>query len=66
MRPARRPSKAPANPAVAHARWPAATFVTQVLAQYEQADPDSRDAAKAYAAVDALAYDLPKVAVASL
>jgi hypothetical protein len=51
---------------VTHARLPVATFVTQVLAQYEQCEPDSRDAAKAYAAIDALAYQLPKVAVTSL
>jgi hypothetical protein len=66
LRPARRSSDTPAAPAVPHARLPVATFVTQVLAQYEQAEPDIRDAAKAYAAVDALAYELPKIAVASL
>jgi hypothetical protein len=66
LRPARRSSDAPASPAVVHARLPVATFVTQVLAQYEQTEPDSRDAAKAYAAIDALAYELPKITITSL
>ena len=66
LRPARRSSDTPASPAVPHARIHVATFVTQVLAQYEQGEPHSRDAATAYAAIDALAYELPKIAVTSL
>jgi hypothetical protein len=66
LRPARRSSDAPASSAVVHARLPVATFVAQVLAQFEQSEPDSRDAAKAYAAIDALAHQLPKIAVTSL
>jgi hypothetical protein len=66
LRPAPRPSPAPAGAAVLHARIPVATFVTQVLAQFEPVEIDSRNAAKAYAAIDALAYELPKILVTSL
>lgn len=47
-------------------RFPRAPFVAHVLAQYDPAEPDMRDAAKAYAAIDALGYEFPKVVVASL
>ena len=66
LRPARRSSDTPASPAVLHARVPVATFVTQVLAQFDSVETDSYDAAKAYAAIDALAYELPKILVTSL
>jgi hypothetical protein len=66
LRPARRASKSQSAPATRHAHIHVATFVTQVLAQYEMREPDLRDAAKAYADVDNLAYQLPKTTVASL
>jgi hypothetical protein len=66
LRPARRTSTNEPVPAVRHARIPVATFVTQVLAQYEEREHEIRDAAKAYADIDGLAYQLPKTVVTSL
>jgi hypothetical protein len=66
LRPARRSSDAQTESRTLPARLPVATFVAQVLAQFEPVETDIRDAAKAYAAIDALAYALPKVLVASL
>jgi hypothetical protein len=48
------------------ASFPKAPFVAHVLAQFEPAERDMRDAARAYAAIDALGYELPKVEVAAL
>ncbi len=66
LRPARRPTETPSNAISTITRFPRAPFVAHVLAQYDPAEPDMRDAAKAYAAIDALAYELPKTVVASL
>jgi len=66
LRPARRSSASEQVPAARPARIPVATFVTQVLAQYEERAHEIRDAAKAYADIDGLAYQLPKTVVTSL
>jgi hypothetical protein len=66
LRPARRSSESQPAPAARHARIPVATFVTQVLAQYEKREHEIRDVAKAYANIDGLAYQLPKTVITSL
>ena len=66
LRPARRPSKSPATAIAAVPRFPHAPFVAHVLAQVEPVEHDMRHVANAYAATDALGYDLPKTVVATL
>lgn len=65
LRPARRPSASQAT--VDNAQLlPVAAFAAQVIAQFDLDHGDVRAAARAYAAIDNLMYQLPKVAVASL
>lgn len=65
LRPARRPSAS--QPAADNTqRLPVAAFAAQVIGQFDLEHGDMRAAARAYAAIDNLMYQLPKVAVASL
>jgi hypothetical protein len=66
LRPARRTVEAESNQISTIASFPRAPFVAHVLAQFDAREPDLRDAAKAYAAIDALGYELPKTLVATL
>lgn len=66
LRPARRSSAQVVDIPVERARLPVASFVAQVIAQFEPAEADMRAAAGAYAAIDAMAYELPKVLVTTL
>lgn len=66
LRPAPRPLRTPVSSAALPARIPVATFVAQVLAQFDPAETDGRRAAKAYATIDALAYELPKTLITTL
>ena len=64
--PARPSSEASGNTIATMATFPRAPFVAHVLAQFDPAERNHSEAARAYAAIDALGYDLPKVAVATL
>jgi hypothetical protein len=46
--------------------FPHAPFVTHVIADCDPAPAGAREAARAYAAADALGFELPQIAVASL
>lgn len=65
LRPARRPPAS--RPTADNAQQlPVAAFAAQVIGQFDLEHGDMRAAAGAYAAIDNLLYQLPKVAVASL
>src|SRR5262245_32404280 len=66
LRPARRSGDSSGNTIATITAFPRAPFVAHVLAQFDPVEPDLRAAARAYAAIDALGYELPKVAVATL
>jgi hypothetical protein len=65
LRPAHRPSDASVQ-SIATITAFRAPFIAHVLAQNDHGERDIRDAVKAYAAIDALAYALPKELVATL
>lgn len=66
LRPARRPSASQAETHDTQRLLPVAAFAAQVIAQFDLEHGDTRAAARAYAAIDNLLYQLPKVAIASL